>query len=184
MFSLDVFAPYPSTKSETTLWRASREIWKSSFSLSETLNPAIACGLLLCPYWPFWLYLKVGASTGVLGHYDSGFWGAVASLLWNLEPWHDTQTCWSVLISISANHADLYILSSHQQELVSVQCLNENINMTIHSPFYQSLLGGGVCLCQGELNKTGFPLSRLCWSWLCNGFSDSSPWIILSKSYF
>lgn len=104
MFSLDVlFAPYPSTTSEPTVWRASREIRKSSFFFSGALNSVIACGLVLCPYWPFWFYLMVGASTGVLGHCDSGFWGAVASLLWSLEPWHGTQTCLSVLTSISAN---------------------------------------------------------------------------------
>lgn len=146
MFFLDVvFAPYPSTKSKTTLWRASREIGKSSFSLSGVLNPAIACGLLLCRYWPFWLYLKVEASTGALGHYDSGFEVLLHHCYGVWEPCHDTLTQWHVFISISANPCrSLHLKYPCQQELVSLQCFNENINMIIHSPFYQSLHRDGV----------------------------------------
>lgn len=80
--------------------------------------------------------------------------------------------------------ADLHILSSHVSRSWSLF----NVLMKILTWWFIfcfiSHCSGLECVL-GELkNKTDFSLSILCLSRLWNGFSDCSPWIILSKPYF
>lgn len=147
-FSLDI-APYPSIKPETRLWGASKEVEEQVF-----------------PFLKFWIYLFLVGCCCAPGLLDlrweqaqehlttlTRIWGAVASLLWSLEPLCNIQTGQSALPSISANPCRSLHLNSHVSMSWSVQCLDDNTNVVIDILFYQSLLRDALHLCRGKLNQ-------------------------------